>query len=79
MASQLNRAAAALGGQAVRIAKTFKFGTFAMLIFSAGAMFAPAAQSSASTRSPAKALSSKTRLITVDVVANDSRGNSIPG
>ncbi|MGA8872181.1 MAG: VWA domain-containing protein [Candidatus Acidiferrales bacterium] len=65
----------------MRLAKTFTFGTFAMLIFSAGAMFAPAAaaQSSAASRSPAKALSSKTRLITVDVVASDSHGNSIAG
>jgi VWFA-related protein len=37
------------------------------------------AQSAASSRSAAKALSVKTRLITVDVVANDPHGNSIAG
>lgn len=77
MASRSNQAAAALGGQAVRIAKTL-----AILIVSA-ATFTPAAaaQSSASPPPPASAnaLSSKTRLITVDVVANDSHGDSIAG
>ncbi len=80
MAARLSRAAAALGGQAVRLAKTF---TFAMLILSAGATLAPAAvaQSSppASSPAPANALSVKTRLITVDVVASDSHGNAIAG
>jgi VWFA-related protein len=81
MASQLSRVAAALGGHAVRVSRTL-----AILIFSAGAMLVPGAlaQSSPATvaqssPAPANALSVKTRLITVDVVASDSRGNAIAG
>jgi VWFA-related protein len=51
--------------------------TFSILIFSAGAMLAPVVVAQ-SSQSPA-ALSVKTRLITVDVVASDSHGNAIAG
>jgi len=63
----------------VRIAKAF---AYAVLIFSTAVLArAAAAQSPVSSTlpSPANALSSKTRLITVDVVASDSHGNAIAG
>ena len=85
MTARFNLAAAAVGARAVRLPKAF---AFAMAIFSAGAMVVPAAiaqsvaarpSSPADAPAPTSALSVKTRLITVDVIASDSHGNSIAG